>query len=298
MNLAQIIDTLGVDRETAERRARFFINYVEDVPLKEFPDWQGYAERADAFREAAQSAFLVDSKWAADLLRKAASEYRSSGVLYGWFLHRCTIKSGLSERDAEVASSLLMLMKEGSAPVTRSDIRDILVQAHLKSDVLRSPVQQAYFLMAILGSGWDPKESPIPLAQEYTDTLRRHFGQYPIGPRSAQISKYLMLAGMLADLSYNPGEASRNALFNELIPLAEAHAQGLYAARENRYQWRRMMSSIDLVDLDIACMVAVANDLIIRAHGIPIESQNSRPEEDPLRWLSIEAGAELYRYAQ
>jgi hypothetical protein len=247
--------------QSARKQARFYTAYAEmlepgrrsrsgrrplrgrrggggDAWVREtYPEgsWVGPATLATAYRQAAQFAALVDSRWATKLAARAAVAYASSGLPFGLFL-----AAGLLSDDELADDGVFQAMVE---PFRDPD----------GSDAIRHPVQQAYLLLA--GSRPLLRE-PLSQALFGAEQRLRAHGLYAIGPQRVPLGDYLDLAASMSHDAEAAGlgdtGSSAIEIAGRLARLQRTQANALRAARRNRYAWQRADGIIDLENVALS----------------------------------------------
>lgn len=248
--------------QNARKQARFYTAYAEmlepgrrarsgrrpmlgrrrdggDAWVREtYPEgsWVGPATLATAYRQAAQFAALVDTRWATKLAARAAVAYASAGLPFGLFL-----AAGLLSDDELDDRGVFQTMVE---PFREPD----------RTDTIRHPVQQAYLVLAassrpLLG---DPLSEALHGAER---RLRAH-GLYAIGPQRVPLGDYLDLAAAMSydDEAAGLGDTGSSVLeiAGRVARLQRTQASALRAARRNRYVWQRADGIVDLENVALS----------------------------------------------
>jgi hypothetical protein len=302
---AQIWDALRLSLATVEARARFYRAYAvldqvqfdvrnlaesfrngrvtdEDEagnatesaahPLPVGAMWVRVGEVADALRNAAIAELLVNMEQGRKTLIEAGRSYRQMGLPFGGYL----ITAAAGGRDISTVAVRQLRNLVGDLQVD--------LTGPLGQEAIYAPAQQCYLL--------------ITAAREATD-LSSRLAEAPqalssraIGTTSQPLSTWWrfgqLLSGLLPDVPED-----RTRLARIIGELGEAHGRQLDLAMRDEYHWARGQSAADLVDLDLACAVAIS----VRAmRHRDIRRWNIRTDFadlTPLGAVSIQVGIQL-----
>lgn len=289
----EALEILGVDAELLLQRAEFFEaegraldeGAAGQQRLNTHSDWTTDACVATAYRYAAQYAILVDVSRARRLLLESAERYSALGTPYGYFLMAAADPERLASRIFEEGPQRMSLeYGDGARPLARA--------------ALGIPVQLAYFLLSLHARGVLARE--FSAIRETAMTRARAHESTPIGPEGVPIKRYLDFTDFLA------ADTMQGIIDEEgvvrlaqrtvagLAPLARQYAENIEQARANRYLWERLQAPVDVVDLDIAGMAALASGLASEMRPIFADTiEGLLRELSPLERVSIAAGMGL-----
>ena len=243
--------------ENARRQAEFYATYAEMLETGRRPrgagdawvqelypagHWAGPAALATSYRQAAQHAALVDTRWATKLAVRAGMAYLSAGLPFGLFL-----LTGLLD-DQTLSESVAL--------------EDLVVpfQTPDESNSTRHPVQLTYLLLAAASRSWlrDPLRQTLSGAEQ---RLSAH-GLYPVGSTGVPLGDYLELATAMRYDDEAPGphdiDESVSNIATRLAGLHRSQATALRVARRNRYLWRHGASPVSVIDLEQVAVSGLA----------------------------------------
>ena len=253
-----------------------------DAPLVAQSPWMERAEMADAWREAALAALPVEIPEGMDYLTKAGYAYLAAGSPYGLFLRVVTDES-YSEA-AWVAAEYLHSSIPSSPEAASGGSREEPL-----GSATRVPAQQLALLFAAA--------SNIAVAQEY-----RRFGERLLEAPQAKSSTSFGSTGVAlgewwglgVDLFMVDGHGAgrRSRLRDRMAHLGTIHGEMLERARWDRFHWRTARARVDLLDLDLATIVCLA-DRRLRAEGdVPLSARDFA-DIAPLARVSLEIGIQM-----
>jgi hypothetical protein len=254
----------GVDREAM-------------VPRRvEREEWVAEGERADALREAAASMLLVDPQQGKKLLIESALRYGQQSRAYSMFL--------LAIADPRNAES----QSQGAAQLLGIDYDP---KARRFVDAARSGVRDLYLLLTISAD-----QGAVQRSWEMIDLVRE-------GPPSRSLIPFGIAGSPLADwwalaiaLCAPPGEVDREELIRHFERLARPRGVQLRAAQRDTYHWHGLYGRADLVDLDLAGAVQIANlRLAADDRRLPLIREDFGEDLPPLAQVSLAVGIDLGR---
>jgi hypothetical protein len=278
------------------RRAWFFESYAQllDERAATTPaatigiddaraDWLDDAERATALRQAGQFELLVDQQHARSLLLDAAQSYLRAGVPYGHFLATAfsvdVAPPILFSGPGRLVWPLVHASQAVSPPTTEPT--EPPEPGPLGPDALLDWVQQAYVYLVV--------NAHRPLWQEFRHVIAplrsapQASAVSPVGPQSVPLRSYWQIGNLFGDL-HEEREEARRPLLSRIAAIARRYEDAINQARQNEYLWSSLQSPVEVVDLDIAGISALA-DIALEQASMP----RFDFEEAPLSTLSAVA---------
>ncbi|MFF0176085.1 hypothetical protein [Micromonospora profundi] len=246
--------------------------------------WVLVAERADALRQGAIAELLLNAEAGRLVLRRASREYNRLGLPFGHFL--AVVATGEPMGPAAEAHLMRLL----GMPTSGQAVSDAGQEAGLLSQqsVLARPEQQLYLLLAgatnapRLGSDF---RSAVGTAQQASQPAT-------VGALGQPLSALWETGRLIAETAVG-NEEVRPALRDHIADLGRTHGRQLRLAQVDEFHWRHALARADLIDLDLAGIVAQS----VRAlrHG---QLPRWRPldefgELSPLAQVSITVGLRL-----
>jgi len=268
------------DGEDTAARAALEAALQQLGPPRAVPAWVRMAETADAWREAAIARLLISVDEGRDALELAASAYHALGLPYGWYLDTVAGRG----RGREAASRLAdLLFLPPAGPDDDGLIGELAA--------LRAPAQQVYTLLAAV--------SEASVAREYDSVLRELAGApqargvAPVGSTAQAVGDWWAIGLALVDVHRRRVDA-RAEIVERLVPLARAHGDQLRRAQWDRYHWRSARPGVDLVDVDLAGAVCLADRAVTAAElgALVLGDFAGLP---PLAAVSVAVGLQLSR---
>lgn len=309
-----IWESLRLDRETVRERARFYASYaaasghfveidpdayeqlegdrsgvsafgenfdspegmprVEPVTIPKAP-WQYAAERADSFRHAATAALLLDVHEGKERIADAAREYGSVAGDYSNFLGAMA-DPRTAQTEALMAGETFRAA-HGTGPEGSGLIAAV-------------PPSQSLYLLLLIGS------SP-QVAGEFNYLLRAAstaspgHSSVPFGTAGTPLADWWLLAVALCAA---PREVDRREVASRLRALAGPHGEQLRLAKIDTFHWSRLLSRVDLVDLDLAGAVQLANRRFVGDEQEPFTLEELAGDLTELARVSLAVGIQLW----
>jgi hypothetical protein len=241
--------------------------------LQEEPAFTIAADAATALREAGQSLLYSEPAQARVLLHRAGELFLALGQPFGAYL-------------MEIAGS------PGELPY-RSMLRAVAGEQRTDEPgdewpALAHPQQQTYLMLAIAGS--EAAGRPVQTAAAILEASPHATGVVPIGALATPIRLLWDVAAHL--LARQPG--SSQIVAGHLADMARRYAQTMSLAQANEYLWRNAATPVDVGDIDITGVAALA----VRRFGADtvmgdVREAGVSTERDPIAMAPIEAGAAL-----
>ncbi|MFC0100565.1 hypothetical protein ACFFKH_23975 [Micromonospora marina] len=239
-------------------------------------------DAASALRSAGQWTMILDPQRAADLLVGSARLWHQHGHGFGTYLLAALRPAALPGTDRRMRQRQLQVL------LTGRPVKDVDVPAPLLH-----PQQQAYLLLAGAGgpAAW------AGMGDAAARSVHR-LGVVPIGALGTPLRVYWDIAMHL--LSDDGARAAPvkdmtpglEAIAGHLEAMAASYATAINSAMANEYLWFSAASPVDVGDVDIAAIAALA----ARRFGIePVVAALSRRAEqhDPLTRVPLELAVEL-----
>jgi hypothetical protein len=238
--------------------------------------WVPQIEAATALRDAGQWMLFPDPSRARDLLERSGRLYTSLGYGYGTFLLTATGWTP-SPPAYEPFDSWIPAI-----PAVLSGYQAALPPP------LQHPQQQAYAILAIAGQEQIHLQYREDLAAIIS--MSRN-GVVPVGALGTPVMRLWEIADSLVVSSYYRLEGIRT-IARHLEAMALRYRESMELAQVNQHLWRNAAAPVDVGDLDMAGITAIAT----RRFGRPaIESELFPPGSplDPIARAPIEAGLDL-----
>lgn len=259
------LEALGVDKETIRRRVAFFESFPETFAshIQQHDRWVHMGVTATALRSAAQFASVVDPQRARSLINRAASHYSDLGLPYGYFLRACFLESddAVGTLFGKPSRQLFSLVSHDPAKI--EDPKPLELVA------LTYPVQQTYLFFALSAYRDTWKEFRPNLLSLAASLLSAHAVQ-PIGPQGVPLQMYVVLGGLLHQIHEQKGEARTQAT-HILAGLTARYAESIEEARRNTYFWQNLLSSVDIVDIEIVGLARCVDRALQQASLEPLD---------------------------
>lgn len=260
-----------------------------ELPAAGRPAWERTGFVADSLRQAAISMLLVDTRRGLDLLAAAGEQYMGANRAFGTLLQAVTAPSPIS---AEMAVDTLRA--QYYRPRARRRDRP-------------EPIDQAEEIHLALAA------SSIPgmVEDELLGGFRRRPGARsptPFGTGAAAVFEWWEFSSnLLAGALRVPRRTGQRWLGAELVRLARGNGRQLAAAQLDAHHWRKFAGIPELVDIDLACAVCLANRQLAALdeeplsgeefHNLmkpPLDSPINEPELS-LAQVSLHVGIEMAR---
>jgi hypothetical protein len=246
-----------------------------DEALQQEPAFSIAADAATALREAGQWLLYSEPARARSLLYRAGTLFLELRQPFGAYL-------------MEIAAS-----GRGEPPY-RDMLRAVAGGQHgdelasTEWPALRHPQQQAYLMLAVTGS-----ESVGHLAETagtVLDASPHATGVVPVGALGTPIRRLWDVAAHL--LARRPG--SPEVIAGHLADMAYRYAEAMSLAQVNTHLWRHAAAPVDVGDVDVAGVAALAAhrfgaDTLLRT----VQQTGVSPERHPIAMAPIEAGAAM-----
>ena len=237
--------------------------------------WIPHMEAATALRDAGQWMLLADPYRARDLLARSGDLYTNVGYGYGTFLLAATGWTPIPPAYEPFASWIPAI-----SAVLAGD------QAVLPPP-LQHPQQQAYAALASAGQRQVPQQYRANL--EAIISMSRN-GVVPVGALGTPVLRLWEIADNL--LSGDDLQTSLQTIVRHLEAMALRYRESMQLAQVNTHLWRNAAAAVDVGDLDIAGITAIA----ARRFGLPaMQSALLRPDSplDLIARAPIDAGLDL-----
>lgn len=256
---------------------------------RHYPQWVRVAERADALRQAAIAELLYDTRSGIDTLMRSAGEYRRLGLPFGTFLE--TAATGTTENTFEAVHNLDLILNAESQPVPAGDGIIPL------NRVLGAPAQQ----VAVLLTAMSRAESVYEIPRDAVASAVQAGGSAPVGTTAQPIALWWECGRHLIDLASGwqvvnevPGRPEARERLRQLITeVAAAHGTALRNAQYDGFHWPVAAARIDLIDLDLAGLVAISGRLFRQLKEPYWDMMNDFDNLSMLSKVSIQVGLDL-----
>jgi hypothetical protein len=236
--------------------------------------WVPYTEAATALRDAGQWMLFPDPSRARDLLERSGRLYTSLGYGYGTFLLTATGWTTSPPAYEPFASWIPAI-----SAVLAGD------QAALPPP-LQHPQQQAYAVLAIAGQ----KQVPLQYWGDLEEIISMsRNGVVPVGALGTPVIRLWEIADNLLAGYGRP--TSIQTIVRHLEAMALRYRESMELAQVNQHLWRNAAAAVDVGDLDIAGVTAIA----ARRFDQEMAFALLRPDSplDPIARAPIEAGLDL-----
>jgi len=219
-------------------------------PYAEEPYFSIAAEAADSLREAAQWALLLrDAGNAARLLAEAGALYLRMGLPYGLYL---LTAAGVRHQQSELNMFADQLQRATSLTRPADQEQPIPDPGRDGDLAVLQPQQQAYLVLAASGSLVVAERSAEELATLlYTSPLRD--GVLEVGALGTPIRELWEIAIQLSQQ-----EPDVKPIAAQLSRMADRYSGAMELAQTNDYLWENGAAPVDVVDLEIAGIAAIA----------------------------------------
>jgi hypothetical protein len=261
---------------------------AEDLPAVDLPGWERAGFEADALRQAAIAALLVDTQRGLDLLRQASERYRRLNPPFAMLLQAA---SGPSAGPAESAFGRLNAHYfDGPDQLEVFDPIDEVQEIHLA-----------------LTASSVPGIVDLETFRQFT-TRAGARSAASFGSGSAAVFEWwsfvsTLLAGALRASDF----PDPRSLAVALVSLARGHGRQLESARLDSFHWRKLAGIPELIDLEVASAICLTNHQLAARKQRPISPEDidrltdirlkSSPEarQVSLSQLSLQVGIEMFR---
>jgi hypothetical protein len=294
------LSPLDIGLTEAARTADLFESYAtyaagEIASSPEETRWQAAVDAASAYRTAGQWALLIDPLRARRLLLNAAENFFST---YGYSAFLRAV-AGLPPRNVLGDSQQLLALNpqplppatEEVAPGHQDDLNsfDDGEEGEAEGDSedmqpsLQYPQQQAYLLLALSAERELPRQARNDLLAVSQHVGRMHEG-HAIGSVGLPLWRFwraaqLLLEGRLAELAAEV-----------LVPLDHRYTDVTRGAQSNSYLWNNAASPVDVVDLEIVGLTALA---VYRFDAGAVQEATGRGGMSPAMTDLIQHGVRL-----
>jgi hypothetical protein len=246
------------------------------------PTWVRVAERADALRQSAMAQLLFDTQAGRNALLRSAAEYRRLGLPFGPFL---TAAATGSRDDAFEAGRRLAFVLNPELPL-EPDEESIIPLAH----TLDAATQQVAVLMTAMSLADAIYEFRI--TSDVLASAVQAGGSAPVGTTAQPIALWWECGSRLADLAFGRARA-RGDLRTLIVELAGAHGTELRNAQYDGFHWPVAAARVDLVDLNLAGIVAISARLLRQLREPYWDMLEDFDNLSPLSQISIQIGLDL-----
>lgn len=264
-------------------------NIEPELPALDRPAWEQVGFEADALRQAAVSALLVDTQRGLSLLAEAGGRYRAASPAFAMLLRTVTNPSQAVAKGAAEALGALYFGGE-TRLLDRTEPINEVQEVHLALAASSFPeVVDRDLLTAFAGQ---------PAARSSAS----------FGTGAAAVFEWWWFAmTLLQGAMGEPSLPSRGSLAAQLVRFARGHGRQLELAKLDAYHWRKLGGHTELVDLDVACAVCLASrqlaalgeqpfsaDEFDYATEMPLDSRIDLPRS-MLAQVSLRVGLEMAR---
>ena len=248
----------------------------------QYPPWVRVAERADALRESAMAELLYDTRSGASTLLRSAYEYRRLGLPFGTFLEAAATGS---RHEAFKAGRRLGFVLNPELPL-EPDEESIIPLEH----ALGAPAQQVAVLLAAMSLADAIYE--FGTTSDILASAPQSGSSAPVGVTSQPIALWWECGAHLADLAFGHAQA-REGLRTLVIELGAAHGIQLRNAQYDGFHWPAAAAQVDLVDMDLAGLVAISARLLRQLREPYWDMYDDFGTLSPLSQISIQVGMGL-----
>jgi hypothetical protein len=266
----------------APESAQFRSRLAETRDRRPATSWVRPAEVADALRSAAIAELLFDTGAGRATLLRAGARYADLGLPFGDFL-RTAAEAG-RER-AYVADRRLERM------LTPDDPGDEAGGLFAESVALAGPAQQVYLVLTASRVAADPNR--LDAAGDHRLGRARQARQTTgVGTTAQPMSTWWRLGTLMSTVDENRPD-DRQELVEIVTGLATAHGRQLELSRYDSYHWSIGATRTDLVDLDLACAVAITMRNLRARQVRPWRLDREFAQVPPLAQISLQVGLQL-----
>ncbi|WP_345567168.1 hypothetical protein [Nonomuraea rosea] len=230
-------------------------------PSRPRSTWARVAENADTWRQCAIVRLPYDIQAGKSALLEAASSYQQLGLPFGSFLR--VAATGSWEAAGEAGSRLRFLLLSGRDSENGEEEAGWSQNVELLGwrIALQAPAQQISLLFAAVS---DPSVlarhnwlfDALAAASQAADSA-------PVGTTAQPMALWWNAGRRLAELTMGVRQA-RTELRSLVADLAVVHGRQLAHAQLDGYHWPMARARIDLVDLDLAGLVAISARVLRR----------------------------------
>jgi hypothetical protein len=243
--------------------------------LHEDPAFTIAADAATALREAGQLLIYSDPTRARMLLRRAGDLFLDLGQPFGAYLIEIAASG---DREPPYRSMLRAI--PGGQRTNQAAVDEWPALVH--------PQQQAYLMLAVTGS--ESVDLLAETASRILDTSPQATGVVPVGALGTPIRRLWNVAAHL--LARRPD--SPQIVADHLAYMARRYAETMDLAGVNAHLWRHVASPVDVGDIDVAGVAALAArrfgpETLMRA----LREAGVSAERNPIAMAPIEVGAAL-----
>jgi hypothetical protein len=290
------LEHLRLDAGQLERRVTFLLAYarvcLEDFEVMSQSDdrrtgreeaaWDARADAASSLAEAAQLTTIYDARLALDLFDAAGRHFVELGHPYGLYLRAVANRWNPKDQFEFFATGVRNIEGlYGSHPIAA------------KSEPVPRPwhaaQQQLYFLLAAAGSPVVRSEFGSRLAELAQSSPNRR-GVAPTGALGTALYRLWDIAAHL--LVEQDSDTAATVVAEHLSAMSTVYAERIGLAMVNEYMWFHAASPVNLADIDILGIAALASrTLSTRAF---VSQMNLRMEQlPPLARVPAELGIEI-----
>jgi hypothetical protein len=227
-------------------------------------------DTATALCDAGRWMLYLEAGAARSLLRRAGRQFLDIGQPYGAYL----IETADSD-DAPPYAEMLRRLTDWTVDISRWP-------------ALRHPQQQAYLMLAVAGSAQSDefRQQAITVLEASPNAN----GAVPVGALGTPVRRLWDIARHLILAQPN----SADVVAGHLASMARRYAETMALAQVNERLWRHGAAPVDVGDIDIAGVAALAT----RRFGAEAMARGTREaglsaERDPIALAPIEAGMDL-----
>jgi hypothetical protein len=217
-----------------------------DEPLDRDREWTVLMDAATALRDAGQWAACIAPGRARILLDRSGALFARLNQPYGGFL-RVAAGPWFEQPRVDVFGEWLRDVER-----LQGSLDDLQNQPVL--DALRHPQQQAYLLLAAVGSPQVRQEFGVFLSQMVRESAHRR-GVVPVGALGIPIRRLWRVSAALLGEAENPPDA----VAEEIAGLARRYAESMELAAANEFTWRNAGAPVDVGDIDIFGIASLAS---------------------------------------
>jgi len=197
------------------------------------------ADAATALREAGQWMLYLDAARARSLLARSGLLFHEMRQSFGTYL---VVVSG-EDQDERLSRDVSRALDE---------VKRLSEGSELGWPALRHPQQQAYLVLAAAGGGTNRAvEDRLPGIIE--NSMHRN-GVVPVGALGIPIRRFWDVAGHLV----GKGTGAAAAIAEHLAFMCRRYEESMGLAQVNRRLWDHAASPVDVGDIDIAGIAALA----------------------------------------
>ncbi len=249
----------------------------------ERPAWVRTAEVADAWRECAMARLLLNTETGKRALLRAADNYLQLGLPFGDFLGVAATGDRRPVAPAAAELRLLLTDRFATPPIAVEALFD-------RQFAVQAPAQQvALLLTAVSNLDQVPDGDELP---EFITEAAQARGSAPVGATGTAVADWWGAGLALAGLATGETRA-RFALTRFISEVAHAHGRLLRTAQLDEFHWQRARSSVDLVDLYLAGLVAISVRVLRRTRLPSWRLADDFAGLPPLAQVSVTVGLQL-----